>query len=64
MQQKPVKAIREYCLTCCLESASEVKLCAAERCSLHAFRMGKNPYRQKREMSEEQKAKLVQRLRG
>ena len=48
MQQNPVKAIREYCLTCCLENANEVKLCAAGDCSLHAFRMGRNPYRAQR----------------
>lgn len=43
----PVKAIRAYCLNCCLESANEVKLCQAQDCALWAFRMGKNPYRAK-----------------
>ena len=41
----PLKAIRAYCLDCCLESAKEVKLCPAEGCSLHPFRMGHNPNR-------------------
>lgn len=43
----PVKAIRAYCLECCLEQPSEVKLCAADECPLWEFRMGKNPYRAK-----------------
>ena len=41
----PLKAIRAYCLDCCLESAKEVKLCPAEGCPLHPFRMGHNPNR-------------------
>ena len=45
MQTNPAKAIREYCLSCCLESTMEVKLCPASDCALHAFRFGKNPYR-------------------
>lgn len=44
----PVKAIRAYCLNCCLESANEVRLCPAEDCVLHPFRFGKNPYRAKK----------------
>lgn len=63
MQTNPVKAIREYCLDCCLENPTEVKLCTAERCPLYAFRFGRNPYRKKPEYTEEQKAKLVERLK-
>lgn len=48
MQTNPVKAIREYCLTCCLDNVNEVKACPAEECALYAFRLGKNPYRAKR----------------
>ena len=46
-ETNPVKAIRAYCLECCLEQPLEVKLCAADECPLWAFRMGKNPYRAK-----------------
>ena len=53
-QKNPVKAIRAYCLHCCLESAYEVSLCAADECELWEFRMGKNPYRTKRELTPEQ----------
>ena len=54
MQTNPVKAIREYCLECCLNNPNEVRLCNASECPLWAFRLGKNPYRTKRELTEEQ----------
>lgn len=63
MATSPVKAIREKCLDCCCGSANEVKLCPSEKCALHPFRFGKNPYRAKREMTEEQKKALAERLR-
>lgn len=59
----PVKAIRKYCLNCCLENANEVKLCPSENCPLHPFRFGKNPYRAARELTDEQKAQMAERLR-
>ena len=46
-QTNPVKAIRAYCLNCCLENANEVAQCSASGCELWEFRMGKNPYRAK-----------------
>ena len=58
----PMKAIRAKCLDCCCGSANEVRLCTAESCALHPFRLGKNPYRAKRELTEEQKATLAERL--
>jgi len=63
IQTNPVKAIREYCLKCCLESSNEVKLCSSDGCPLYAFRFGKNPYRKKRELTEEQKKEISERLR-
>lgn len=54
----PAKAIRAYCLSCCCESSLEVKLCPAEECPLHPFRMGKNPFRKTHELTEEHKQKL------
>lgn len=51
----PVKAIREFCLDCCGGSSAMVKGCSAPDCALYAFRFGKNPYRTKREMTEEQR---------
>lgn len=59
----PLKAIRAKCLDCCFGSPSEVSLCGAVKCPLHPFRLGKNPYRQRREMSEEERLVLADRLR-
>ena len=55
MATNPVKAIREFCLECSNNSSQEVKECPRTVCPLYAFRFGKNPYRQRREMTEEQK---------
>lgn len=57
----PIKAIREKCLDCCCGSSHEVKLCTAERCALHPFRLGKNP-NIKREYTDEQREQMRQRL--
>ena len=61
MQTNPVKAIREKCLDCCCGSANEVSMCVITDCALYPFRMGKNPYRKKREYSEEELAALKKR---
>ena len=61
-KQSPIKAIREKCLDCCCGSMTEVKDCPCKRCPIYPFRLGKNPFRQKREMTEEQKKALVDRL--
>lgn len=58
----PVKAIRAFCVDCCGGSVYEVKLCTAPNCALYPFRLGKNPYRTKREMTEEQRAEAAERL--
>lgn len=59
----PLKAIRLFCVECCGGSSNEVKLCPSEKCALHNFRFGKNPFRAKRELSDEQRAKAAERLR-
>lgn len=61
-QTSPVKAIRQYCLDCCLESAMEVKLCPAEECPLHPFRFGKNPFTT-RTYTDEQRAMMSERAK-
>ncbi len=55
--KSPLKAIRAFCIDCMGGAVREVKLCPSQICPLHAFRMGKNPYR-KRELSPEHLAKL------
>ena len=62
MQTNPVKAIREFCLDCCGGSPSVVSECTSVNCALHPFRFGKNPYRTKREMTEEQREAAAIRL--
>ena len=60
----PIKAIRAKCLDCCLDQSNEAKLCPAEDCPLWPFRLGKNPFRKKRVMTEEQKAAAAEKLRN
>lgn len=60
----PVKAIRAKCLDCCCGSPEEVRQCPCENCALYPFRFGKNPYRAKREYTEEQKAAMVAQFRN
>ena len=58
-----LKAIRLKCLDCCCDSANEVKLCPCEKCPLHPFRFGKNPYRSKKEYTEEERKALADRFK-
>lgn len=48
-------AIRSKCLDCCANQLSEVRRCVSVSCPLWPFRMNKNPWREKREMSDEQR---------
>lgn len=59
----PVKAIRAHCLECCCGSSEEVKKCPVDYCPLYPFRFGKNPYRAKRELTEEQRAAASERMK-
>jgi len=57
----PLKAIRVYCLHCCMESPQEVARCVFKDCPLFNFRKGHNPY-SKKNLSEEQREKLRARM--
>ena len=59
----PVKAIRAYCLSCVCGSSTEVDRCPIEECPLYPFRYGRNPFRTKRELTEEQKTAMAERLK-
>ena len=39
----PLRAIRAKCLACCLDQPKEVRLCAAPRCPVWPYRMGRRP---------------------
>lgn len=58
----PVKAIRAKCLDCSCWQTQEVKLCDRVNCPLYPFRMGTNPFRTKRVMTDEQRAKAAEQL--
>ena len=60
--KNPLKALRERCLDCCCGQQSEVRKCTAVNCPSWPFRMGTNPFRQKRVMSADQKRALAERL--
>ena len=58
----PVKAIRAKCLDCCGGNPNDVRNRTDPSCALFPFRHGKNPYRTKRELSEEQRDAMAERL--
>ena len=59
----PVKAIRAKCLRCTCDQPVEVDKCPITDCPLYPFRYGKNPYRAKPVLSEEEKQQRATRLR-
>lgn len=59
----PMRAIRAKCLNCVCGSAKEVQRCHLTRCALWPFRLGRNPFRQKRVLTDEQKAAGAERLK-
>lgn len=63
MFSTPLKAIRAKCLDCSGNSVTEVKLCPIKNCPLYPYRSGKNPRIKKRELSEEQKEVLREKLK-
>ena len=60
-RMSPLRAIRKKCLDCS-GTWHEVKLCTVEKCPLYVFRLGKNPFRTKREYTEEEREALRVRL--
>lgn len=58
----PLAAIRAKCIDCSGGQLSEIRHCHIVRCALHPFRMGSNPHRKRRELSEEARAALTARL--
>lgn len=60
----PLRAIRQQCLDCCGGSTKEVRSCTGKDCSLYPYRFGKNPYRKKKILTEEQKREINKILKG
>ncbi|QXE86610.1 hypothetical protein KP003_20035 [Geomonas nitrogeniifigens] len=61
--RNPVKAIRLKCRDCTCNQLVEIDNCTVKGCALHPFRFGKNPYRTKREWTDEQKALRAEQLK-
>ena len=59
----PVKAIRLKCLDCSYGSPKEVALCPLTFCPVYPFRMGTNPNRRRRPLSEDERRACAERLR-
>lgn len=55
-------AMRAKCIDCCGGSPTEVRRCTSVSCPLWPFRFGTDPFRQKAEMSDEQRAAAAERL--
>ena len=54
-----LKIIRRKCLDCVCYQPREIELCPTERCALWPYRMGKDPYKTPRQMSDAQKESLA-----
>ena len=51
-----ISAVRAKCLDCCGWCQKEVELCEAVQCPLWPLRMGENPFRVKRQLTDDQRA--------
>ena len=54
-RMSPLAALRARCVDCCVGSVSKVRKCVAVNCPAWPFRIGKNPWLEKRVLTEEQK---------
>ena len=58
-----LRAIKLKCLDCSTYNINEIKECPVKKCPLYPFRLGRNPFR-KRELSEEERNKLSERMKN
>lgn len=56
--KKPLQALRERCIDCCGGSLKEVRVCPAVTCPSWPFRLGHDPWKNKRAVSEGQRIAL------
>jgi len=59
--ESPLRTIRAHCLDCSV-TAHEVELCPVTKCKLWPYRLGHDPRREKRELSDEQREVIRNRL--
>ena len=55
----PLRALRLRCVDCCSGSMNEVRLCAAIACPSWPFRMGFNPWRERKELTRAQREAMA-----
>lgn len=54
------KALRLRCLDCCCGVAREVSLCPATKCPAWPFRLGKSPWKSRKQISDGQRVALTE----
>lgn len=59
-----LRAIKLKCLDCSTYNILEIKECPVKNCPLYPFRLGNNPFRKKKELSEEERTKLSERMKN
>ena len=59
-----LRAIKLKCLDCSTYNILEIKECPVKNCPLYPFRQGNNPFRKKKELSEEDRNKLSERMKN
>ena len=59
-----LRAIKLKCLDCSTYNINEIKECPVKNCPLFPFRNGNNPFRKKKEISEEERNKLSERMKN
>ena len=59
-----LRAIKLKCIDCSTYNINEIKECPVNKCPLYPFRLGKNPFRKKKELSEEERNKLSERMKN
>ena len=63
MKQTPLQAIKKFCYECSGKDNKEVEMCPSKKCPLYIYRYGKDP-KLKKTLTEEEKSKLKDRLKG
>lgn len=59
----PMKAIKLFCRSqCCCDDMDNWKNCNITDCQLYPFRLGKNPFRKKRKLTDKQRQAIADRL--
>lgn len=63
MEAAPIlSVIRAKCIDCSGGNTAEVRRCVTHTCALWPYRMGRNPFRTPREITEEKRAEIAERL--